>query len=729
MFSDLILRNSRRSRKENGLFFSSLVISIIAFYIILSLSRQDVMIFLAKMESDAVSRLLLMIPVFYVLTLGILFFLIYYACKYQMERRRKEFGVYLMMGMRRKKLFGMLLAEDLLGSGLALIIGLPVAVLISELISLITAKLVGMGIIGHQFSLSIPALIFTVVGFMVIKFAAFLILSSKISRQEIGTLLKPSVESEKKKAPAFVYGLSAVVGIGMLIATYSMAISGISWSRNEMMLLNLLLGFVGTILLFYGMRALIALLIKKGKTNRKLHVFTFRQIQENVIHQSTSMAISSLLILAALCCFGAGIGIAGANKLEKNHVQDYTFRDYSTENPEEVLPHLEKTLQENGLIQEFSQIWEMRIGHVYEEETTTDTENATEDENESMDAVENSDAMGDTVTNENYTVISFGSVIDEVSKLPQSEARDLVINELEAQDMSKDVYLICLSDYNKLLAAAGKPTMTLAENEAAVYQDRDWTNDAEMQLFNSVLADKPEIMLNQIPVKLTGEMQTVDLVTDRSITLSFALILPDDQFLKYTNGDYTLYVNAILNRENGKSASLMSAISDMNEQLDNSDLSEADIDYESYLQNMGRQLFFMVAASYVTIYLGIIFLVVANTIIGVQFLMNQQKTGRRYQTLIRLGATYQDLCSSARKQINWFMGLPVFVAAVSSLFGVRSIFSGVISYRDSESMGQMIAIAAAMILLLCVIEWVYMTVVRHSSDRYLLTLMEPQREE
>lgn len=729
MFSDLILRNSRRSRKENGLFFSSLVISIIAFYIILSLSRQDVMIFLAKMESDAVSRLLLMIPVFYVLTLGILFFLIYYACKYQMERRRKEFGVYLMMGMRRKKLFGMLLAEDLLGSGLALIIGLPVAVLISELISLITAKLVGMGIIGHQFSLSIPALIFTVVGFMVIKFAAFLILSSKISRQEIGTLLKPSVESEKKEAPAFVYGISAAAGIGMLIATYSMAISGISWSRNEMMLLTLLLGFVGTILLFYGMRALIALLIKKGKTNRKLHVFTFRQIQENVIHQSTSMAISSLLILAALCCFGAGIGIAGANKLEKNHVQDYTFRDYSTENPEEVLPHLEKTLQENGLIQEFSQIWEMRIGHVYEEETTTDTENATEDENESMDAVENSDAMGDTVTNENYTVISFGSVIDEVSKLPQSEARDLVINELEAQDMSKDVYLICLSDYNKLLAAAGKPTMTLAENEAAVYQDRDWTNDAEMQLFNSVLADKPEIMLNQIPVKLTGEMQTVDLVTDRSITLSFALILPDDQFLKYTNGDYTVYVNAILNRENGKSASLMSAISDMNEQLDNSDLSEADIDYESYLQNMGRQLFFMVAASYVTIYLGIIFLVVANTIIGVQFLMNQQKTGRRYQTLIRLGATYQDLCSSARKQINWFMGLPVFVAAVSSLFGVRSIFSGVISYRDSESMGQMIAIAAAMILLLCVIEWVYMTVVRHSSDRYLLTLMEPQREE
>ena len=64
MFSNLILRNSRRSRKENGLFFSSLVISIVAFYMILSISTQDVMLFLQKMESDAVDKLLLLIPAF-----------------------------------------------------------------------------------------------------------------------------------------------------------------------------------------------------------------------------------------------------------------------------------------------------------------------------------------------------------------------------------------------------------------------------------------------------------------------------------------------------------------------------------------------------------------------------------------------------------------------------------------------------------------------------------------
>ena len=65
----------------------------------------------------------------------------------------------------------------------------------------------------------------------------------------------------------------------------------------------------------------------------------------------------------------------------------------------------------------------------------------------------------------------------------------------------------------------------------------------------------------------------------------------------------------------------------------------------------------MVAASYITIYLAVIFLIVANTVIGVQFLMNQQRTNRRYRTLIKLGAGYETLCGSAKKQINWYFGI------------------------------------------------------------------------
>ena len=83
---------------------------------------------------------------------------------------------------------------------------------------------------------------------------------------------------------------------------------------------------------------------------------------------------------------------------------------------------------------------------------------------------------------------------------------------------------------------------------------------------------------------------------------------------------YDTYVNAVLSEQALNGNSLMTAYLDLNEKLD-----EIDIEYESYLQNMGRQLFYTIESSYITLYLAIVFLVVANTIVGVQFLMSQQK--------------------------------------------------------------------------------------------------------
>lgn len=78
---------------------------------------------------------------------------------------------------------------------------------------------------------------------------------------------------------------------------------------------------------------------------------------------------------------------------------------------------------------------------------------------------------------------------------------------------------------------------------------------------------------------------------------------------------------------------------------------------------------------------------------------------------------------------KWGMGLPVIVAAISSLFGVKALFSGILSSEVKNAQGEMLVIAAIIILILCVVECIYMTVIKRSSYRYLLTLMQPQREE
>lgn len=685
MFFKLVARNSKRSRKENSLFFASLLISIVAFYVILSLSRQDVMIFLSKMESDAVNRLMTMIPVLYGITLFILFFLIYYASKYQLERRRHEFGVYLMMGMRRIRLFAMLLLEDIRSSVMALLIGLPAAILLSELISLITARLVGLGIIHHQVSFSLYAVVCTATGFLLIKLTAFLILSGKIAGQEIGALLVDTPEGAKRQMPVWVYAAAMITGICCLIAAYCLAISGFSWYRMGRMGFTMVLGAAGTLLLFYGLRFLIGSLAKGGNKSDRLRVFNIRQIEETVIHRSGTLAISSLLILAALCCFGAGVAIAEYYWGSEPHVLDYTF-----ESNESDVTVIRKTLAAHDLDSQFSDLFEMQVGSIH---TATELEN----------------------------VFQLDSVMSALSEMEPSEDRDILLNNLGYEDYP---HLISLNGYNQLLSAAGNPELTLGKDEIAVYMDSKFVTNRGKQMLDQILETEPKVWLDGNSYHLTGKVQTADLVTDYSITLSFALILPDEAFEYYTQGKYSSYLNGILDASITEKVSLMTAISDMNGKLD-----ETGLAYESYLQNLGRQLFYVVAASYITIYLAIIFLIIANTMIGVQFLMGQQKSNRRYMTLIRLGATYELLCRAARKQINWYFGIPVVVAVISSLFGVRALFAGLLSSRMQESLPEMIIVSGVMIFVLCVVEYFYITAVKRSSSRYLLTLMVPEREE
>ncbi len=586
MFFKLVSLNSRRSRKENGLFFSSLLISVLAFYMILSLPQQDVMLFLNRMESYAIDRLLSMIPILYGVTLFLLFFLIYYAGRYQLERRRHEFGVCLMLGMRRGRLFAMLLLEELGSSLLSLAVGLPAAVLLSELVSLVTVRLTGIGIIGHQTTLSWKAVLWTAAGFLLIRLAAFLILSGRISRQEIDSLLADAPEDAEKQTASPLHAAAILAGVLCLAAAYGLAISGTAWSGVRTMGTTVAFGLLGTFLFFRGLRFPMELVLKSGRRkDRRLHVFHMRQIQETVIRRSNTLAVCSLLILAALCCFGAGVSIFRYYGQSEPYVLAYTFTGMDSEKDAETV---RQTLTAYGLDAPFSDLFEMRIGHI---RTTEDYEHAFQME----------------------------PVMSALRNMPPSADTEVLLNNL---GYATYPYLISLDSYNRLLSAAGMPELSLEQGEAAVYMGRDFTAHGQIELLDRILESEPEAVLDQETIRLTGTIQTVNLVADRSITLSFALILPDDRFEYYTQGTCSIYLNGVLAEETEAQAGLLAVISDLNDKFDRTGLS-----YESYLQNMGRQLFYMVAASYITLYLAVIFLLIANTVIGVQFLIDRKSVG------------------------------------------------------------------------------------------------------
>lgn len=681
MFFDLVKKNSKQNRKENKLFFVSLIVSIIAFYIILSLENQDVIIFLKTIESDAVSRLLLLTPVLYAVSLFILFFLVYFAEKYQLEKRSHELGMYLMLGMRRRRLFFMLLAEEVWNSIISLAIGIPIAVFISEIVSMVTAKVVGLGIIGHNFSFSIWAVIWTIVGYFLIRLVALLILSENIAKKEIMQLLSESQDKKHRAYNRVFIMIKLLLGITLLIVAYGLAIVGDAWTSIKIMGITVALGLCGTFLLFHSIGILFETILKKVKNKNGLEVFTFRQLQENVFLKSNSLAVSSLLVLIALCCFGYGIAINLNSSSKSQNVLHYTFEGEE----QEINAELNK-LQ----IQDYmNELFDIKIGKL-----------SNLDKKDSFSAK---------------------NLIEVVNKQKDSNDKDILLNNLQYFTYPP---LISLSGYNNILKLKGKDIIELSENQVALYNGLEFSYGNISEILRSALKEKVKVEIENKEYMLVEQLYQDNIVTDRSINISYGLIVPDDVFDRLTNGEYDSYWNAALKGNFVKENGLMQAINQINELLNKTNL-----EYESYLQNMGRQLFYTVAASYTTVYLAIIFLIIANTVIGVQFLMQQKKTGRRYQTIIHLGCDYNDLCKSARKQIKWYFSFPVVVAAIGSIFGIRALFSGIATLEMKSKIGTLMTVAVPIILILCVVEFCYILAVMQMSNKQIATLMDMKRQD
>lgn len=682
MFYNLVKKNSKRNRKENGLFFSSLIVSIIAFYVILSLGKQDVILFLREMESDAINKLFLLIPLLYGLSLFILFFLVYFAGKYQLERRSHELGMYLMLGMKRSKLYLMLLAEEVWNSILSLAVGIPIAIFLSEIISLITAKSVGLGVIGHKFSFSLSAVIGTILGYFVIRCFALLILSGKFSIKEITELLSESQQEKHRKRNRIATIIQLILGVGLLGTAYTRAIKGDAWEDFNAMGITIVMGIAATFLLFRSIGILFEILLIRRKNKNGLGMFTFRQLQESIFIKPNALAISSLLVMMALCCFGYGVSVGYFFNTKDNHVIDYTFDD-----AEEVIKFEMQKLQLEDYV---DRLFEMKLGRYFSE----------------------SDEFHFSAEN----------LIHMVEKQKDVPDKDILLNNLQYFDHP---YLISLSSYNQLLVLSGKEPIKLSDHQVALYSDPDWAYGQTPVILGNALKEMPYIEIGQERYELVDKLYQDNIVTDRFITISYGLIVSDELFQQLANpNSISSYWNATLKKDFVEENGLMQAISKVNALLNTTQLH-----YESYLQNMGRELFYSVAASYTTIYLAVIFLIIANTVIGVQFLMQQQKTKRRYQTLISLGGFYKMLCKSARQQITWYFSLPVVVAAVGSIFGVRSLFTGITTSAMRSEISSLMIVSCAMILLLCVVEFCYMLSVKRISDKSIEAMMEKTRED
>lgn len=667
MFFKQIRRNAARNRRGNGLFFGSLIIAIVAFYTLLSLDKQDVMRFLSTIESDAVHKLMMLIPFVYVISLFFVFFLVYFACKYQIDSRRREFGMYLMLGMKRSRLFFLLLCETLWSSLISLLIGLPVALFLTEGISLVTAKLIGLGIIGHRISFSGDAILWTVCGFVMVQLLSMLIICIPLGKTEPAKLL--SSDASEKQAPTSKRKSSTffILGILLLLIAYYFAIFQLSSMDLSALMISVLIlfvcGILGTFFLYRGLGGFIGKQIsRKSQHAAGLATFTGRQVQENVLFEHKSLAISSLLLLIALSCISYGIAM-GIGRTTESRSTDFSIMG---------------TESDISAVLENPKINEM---------------------------IETSYPVYLSMTK---TKFDTNRMIDALKKIPKAD--NLVQNfHLE--------YILSETSYNHMMSAMGKEPIDLSENKAALYSTMGSGEGSLYDLLNEALKSKVTIGINGEEYSLLPQLYHDNIVANRSITLYTALIVPDELYQKLAEDTQPFCQNIHLKKSLTDELGLMQAIQKMD-----SCLAGTGLQYDSYLGGIGRNLFYTVAASYLTIYLGILFLLISNTLVGLKYLIQQRKNKHRYITLLILGADTEDLCRSAKKQIQMFFTLMLSVAVCNSIVAIFVMFTNLTRLPTGTSIVTVAALAAIALIVFIMTEIIYISIVKRTACREIRML-------
>ncbi|WP_373780067.1 FtsX-like permease family protein [Jeotgalibaca porci] len=696
MFFNLVFRNAKRSRKENLIYFATLVTAVISFYLILSLENQGVILYLKDFESEAVDRLFSLMPILYGFALFLLFFLVLFANRYQLDRRSKEFGMYLMMGMSQVRLFLLLLAESVLTSLLALGIGIGLGSLLAEIISLATSRLIGQGIIGHESSFSLLAVGYTILGFLAIQIVALLILAGSLSNRELDRLLygqtakKQNMGKTKNNWVTFTSGVLFLLGAYFLIIRYF-------WLVNiPMIALAVVLGIIGTILVIRGTARLLNAFALRDKNAKGLKNFTIRQLQENIANRATAITVSSILMMFSLILLAEGGStiMSATEQLDRDAaVYDFTLQG------------------DNPAIQSFLTSAEMTpyVSHL------NPLELAYMDQDVSFEWEELRQRI--------------------VARLPEGMA-DPTIESPDSYSITEDQsaaenllwilagrmggYLIRESNYNRLLEAAGEEPIQLKENELAVYMNSDYGFGAQPLLEEIIKESATEqTAMGEIagePFYLVPGLPMKDLVTDRSITIMSGLVVPDAFFEAYTKpNSREIYWNFTMPEAIIAEKGLMVPMKEASELI-----SKKGFTFESYLQNFGRQLFYIIAGSYTMLYLSFLFLIIGCTVLALHFLTQFKQTMRRYQTLAFLGAKREQMRQSIRKQITWYFLFPLVPALISGTVGIIAMKTYIrFNVEFLPSIMKMLPFVFLMISVFLLIQYIYAKAVYKTATREL----------
>lgn len=317
MFAKLAFKNIKRSIKDYAIYFFTLALGVAIFYVFNSLESQSVMMDVTERVRDMLELLNVILGVVSVFISFILGALIIYASRFLIKRRSKEFGIYLTLGMSKRKISLILLIETFLIGLFSLAVGLLLGVVASQFTSVLVANMFDANLTSFHFVFSVSAFIKTLVYFGIIYFIVMIFNTIIVSRQKLINLLSSNRRNEKIKLKnlwlcTIVFIIAAIMlGYAYYLVTAGLENLIMDADGPSILLFPITLGVVATFLLFWSLSGLLLRVVMSFKKvyYNKLNSFILRQFSSKINTTVASMGLICLMLFVTICVLGSALSI------------------------------------------------------------------------------------------------------------------------------------------------------------------------------------------------------------------------------------------------------------------------------------------------------------------------------------------------------------------------------------------------------------------------------------
>lgn len=320
MLCKLAWGNVRRAGRDYLVYLLTLTLGVTVFYAFNTISMQ---VDIAGIDEEGLAQVMgsILGDLTYFLA-GVMAFLMVYANNFIMKRRKKEFGLYQVLGMGRGRVATIMALETVIVSVVAFVAGIVLGVGLSQLMTFFTASLFKTQIANFHFFFSVHAFNLTLACMLVMFVLTLLLNLRAVRRTKLIELMgaERRNESIKTRNPWIAIAIFAVGVVFVGVAYYRLLRDGFPLTATDSKLQEAMNQFgittamvtVGTFALFWGLSGMLIKLLQslRGVYWRGLNMFTVRQLAAKVNTVCFSMGVIAMLLFLAITSVTCGMSIA-----------------------------------------------------------------------------------------------------------------------------------------------------------------------------------------------------------------------------------------------------------------------------------------------------------------------------------------------------------------------------------------------------------------------------------